>query len=193
MHASLAPGETLLVHGGASGIGTMAIQLARAWGARVACTAGSPAKLERCRELGADLAINYRDEDFAEAITQFTDGHGADVILDIVGAPYLSQNVRALATGGRLVVIGMQGGGRGELDLGQLMAKRASVFSAGLRARPVQEKAAIVSAVQENVWPLIGSGQVVPVIDRILPLEQAAEAHRLLDASEHVGKVLLAT
>jgi putative PIG3 family NAD(P)H quinone oxidoreductase len=193
MHAALAPGETLLVHGGSSGIGTMAIQLGHAMGARVACTAGSPAKLERCRELGADLAISYRDEDFTEAIEQFTDGHGADVILDIVGAAYLPQNVRALATGGRLVVIGMQGGTTGELNLAQLLAKRASVFAASLRARPVPEKEAIVSATQANVWPLIGSGQVVPVIDQILPLAQAAQAHRLLDASAHIGKILLTT
>ncbi|HUZ27355.1 MAG TPA: NAD(P)H-quinone oxidoreductase [Streptosporangiaceae bacterium] len=193
MHAALAPGETLLVHGGSSGIGTMAIQLGHAMGARVACTAGSPAKLERCRELGADLAISYRDEDFVEAIEQFTDGHGADVILDIVGAAYLPRNVRALATGGRLVVIGMQGGTTGELNLAQLLAKRASVFAASLRARPVPEKEAIVSATQAHVWPLIGSGKVVPVIDQILPLEQAAQAHRLLDASNHIGKILLAT
>jgi putative PIG3 family NAD(P)H quinone oxidoreductase len=193
MHAALAPGETLLVHGGSSGIGTMAIQLGHSMGARVACTAGSAAKLERCRELGADLAISYRDEDFTEAIEQFTDGHGADVILDIVGAAYLPQNVRALATGGRLVVIGMQGGTTGELNLAQLLTKRASIFAASLRARPVPEKAAIVSATQANVWPLIGSGQVVPVIDQVLPLEQAAQAHRLLDASEHIGKILLTT
>jgi putative PIG3 family NAD(P)H quinone oxidoreductase len=193
MHAALAPGETLLVHGGASGIGTMAIQLAHARGARVACTAGSAAKLERCRELGADLAISYRDEDFTEAIDQFTGGHGADVILDIIGAAYLPRNVAALATGGRLVVIGMQGGATGELDLGMLLRKRASVFAASLRARPTPEKAAIVAAVRDHVWPLVDAGQVKPVIDRILPFDQAAEAHRLVDASEHVGKVLLAT
>jgi putative PIG3 family NAD(P)H quinone oxidoreductase len=191
--AGLARGETLLVHGGSSGIGTMAIQLGHAAGARVACTAGSPAKLERCRELGADLAVNYREEDFTEAIARFTGGHGADVILDIVGAPYLPQNVRALATGGRLIVIGMQGGATGELNLARLMAKRATVFAASLRARPAGEKAGIVSATQAHVWPLIGSGQVVPVIDQILPLEQAAQAHRLLDASDHIGKILLAT
>ncbi|HEY5357688.1 MAG TPA: NAD(P)H-quinone oxidoreductase [Streptosporangiaceae bacterium] len=193
MQAALAPGEILLVHGGSSGIGTMAIQLGHAAGARVACTAGSPAKLERCRELGADLAINYREEDFTEAIDKFTGGHGADVILDIVGAPYLPQNVRALATGGRLIVIGMQGGATGELNLARLLARRASVFAASLRARPAGEKAAIVSATQAHVWPLIGSGQVGPVIDQILPLEQAPRAHRLLDASEHIGKILLAT
>jgi putative PIG3 family NAD(P)H quinone oxidoreductase len=193
LHAALTAGEMLLVHGGSSGIGTMAIQLGHAFGARVACTAGSAAKLERCRELGADLTINYRDEDFTQAIAEFTDGHGADVILDIVGAAYLPRNVQALATGGRLVIIGMQGGATGELDLGQLLRKRASVFAASLRARPTQEKAEIVSAVQANVWPLIDVGTVVPVIDQILPLAEAAAAHRLLDASGHVGKILLAT
>jgi putative PIG3 family NAD(P)H quinone oxidoreductase len=193
LQAGLAAGETLLVHGGSSGIGTMAIQLGRAFGARVACTAGSPAKLKRCRELGADLAINYREEDFTEAIAGFTDGHGADVILDIVGAAYLKRNVEALATDGRLVIIGMQGGSTAELDLGQLMRKRASVFAASLRARPGPEKTAIVAAVRASVWPLLDAGTVVPVIDRVLPLAEAAEAHRLLDASEHVGKILLAT
>jgi putative PIG3 family NAD(P)H quinone oxidoreductase len=191
--AGLAPGETLLVHGGASGIGTMAIQLARAHGVRVACTAGTPAKLERCRELGADLAINYASEDFVEAVLDFTGGRGADVILDIMGAAYLPRNLAALATGGRLEVIGMLGGGRGELDLGLLMMKRASVQSASIRARPAEEKAVIVAAVREHVWPLIEAGSVNPVIDRILPLAEAAEAHRLVEAGAHVGKILLAT
>jgi putative PIG3 family NAD(P)H quinone oxidoreductase len=190
--AGLAPGETLLVHGGASGIGTMAIQLARAHGARVACTAGSPAKLERCRELGADLAINYTTDDFVGAVRDFTGGEGADVILDIMGAVYLPRNVAALATGGRLVVIGMQGGNRGELDLGLLLRKRASVQAASLRARPPAEKAEIVAAVRRSVWPLISAGQVTAVIDRILPLAEASQAHRLMEAGAHVGKILLA-
>jgi putative PIG3 family NAD(P)H quinone oxidoreductase len=191
--ARLAPGETLLVHGGASGIGTMAIQLARAHGVRVACTAGTPAKLQRCRELGADLAVNYASDDFVQAVLDFTGGRGADVILDIMGAEYLPRNLTALATGGRLEVIGMQGGGRGELDLGLLMRKRASVRSASIRARPAEEKAAIVAAVREHVWPLIEAGTVSPVIDRILPLAEAAEAHRLVETGAHVGKILLAT
>ena len=191
MLAGLAAGETLLVHGGASGIGTMAIQLARAYGARVACTAGSAAKLERCRELGADLAISYRDDDFVAGIGQFTDGHGADVVLDIMGASYLPRNVTALATGGRLVVIGLQGGSKGELDLGMLLRKRASVQATTLRARPAAEKAAIAAAVREHVWPLISKGQVTPVIDRILPLQKAAEAHQVMEASAHIGKILL--
>ncbi len=191
--AGLAPGETLLVHGGASGIGTMAIQLARAHGVRVACTAGTPAKLDRCRALGADLAINYASEDFVEAVLDLTGGHGADVILDIMGGVYLPRNVTALATGGRLVVIGTLGGSRGELDLGLLMRKRASVQSASIRARPTAEKAAIVAAVREHVWPLIAAGSVSPVIDRVLPLADAPEAHRLMEAGSHVGKILLAT
>jgi NADPH:quinone reductase-like Zn-dependent oxidoreductase len=190
--AALAPGETLLVHGGASGIGTMAIQLAHAHGARVACTAGSPAKLDRCRELGAGLAIDYASEDFVKAVRDFTGGRGADVILDIMGAVYLPRNVAALATGGRLVVIGLQGGARGELDLGALLGKRASVQAAALRSRPAAEKAAIVTAVREQVWPLISAGRVTPVIDRVLPLADAPEAHRLMEAGAHVGKILLA-
>jgi putative PIG3 family NAD(P)H quinone oxidoreductase len=190
--AALQPGETLLVHGGGSGIGTMAIQLAREHGARVACTAGTPAKLDRCRELGAGLAVNYNTEDFVEAVRDFTGGRGADVILDIVGAAYLPRNVAALATGGRLVVIGMQGGTRGELDLGLLLSKRASVCATTLRARPAAEKAAIVAAVREQVWPLITAGRVRPVIDSVLPLAEAPQAHRLMESGAHFGKVLLA-
>jgi putative PIG3 family NAD(P)H quinone oxidoreductase len=193
MLAGLAPGETLLVHGGASGIGTLAIQLAKARGARVACTAGSAARLARCRELGADLAISYRDGDFTSAVADFTGDEGADVILDIVGGPYLPQNVSALARGGRLVVIAVQGGGRGELDRAALMHTRASVLASTLRARPVDDKAAIVAAVRAQVWPLISSGQVSPVIDRVLPLADAAAAHRVLEEGSHVGKVILAT
>jgi putative PIG3 family NAD(P)H quinone oxidoreductase len=189
--AALAPGETLLVHGGASGIGTFAIQLGKAHGARVACTASSPAKLERCRQLGADLAINYADDDFVTAIRDFTGGRGADVILDIIGAAYLARNLAALATGGRLAVIGMQGGNRAELDLGLLAAKRASVQATTLRARPVAEKAAIVAAVREHVWPLIAGRRVVPVVDRVLALTEAPEAHRVMEAGTHIGKILL--
>ncbi len=192
LHAGLGPGEVLVVHGGASGIGTMAIQLGKAAGATVICTAGSAAKLARCRELGADLAINYRDEDFVAAVSQFTAGHGADVILDIIGAAYLARNIAALAAGGRLVVIGLQGGAVGELDLGQMLRKRVSVYAASLRARPAGEKAVIVAAVLANVWPLLASGQVVPVVDTVLPLAQASQAHRLMEASGHVGKIMLA-
>jgi putative PIG3 family NAD(P)H quinone oxidoreductase len=189
--AGLTAGETLLVHGGSSGIGTMAIQLGKAFGARVACTAGSADKLARCRELGADVAVNYRDEDFVAALLDATGGKGADVILDIMGASYLSRNLAALATGGRLAIIGLQGGGRAEIDLSVLLRKRASVRATTLRARPVHEKAAVVAAVRDRVWPLIESGQVAPVIDRELPMSQAAQAHRAMAASEHIGKILL--
>ena len=190
--AGLAAGETLLVHGGASGIGTMAIQLGRAIGARVACTAGSPAKLEQCRELGCELPISYRDADFVAAIREFTGGRGADVILDIMGASYLQRNVEALAADGRLMVIGLQGGTRAELDLNQLLRKRASVRATSLRARPAGQKAAIVAAVLDQVWPLIGEGRIRPVIETTLPLAEAAQGHRLLESGEHVGKILLA-
>lgn len=189
--AGLRAGQTLLVHGGASGIGTMAIQLGRALGARVACTAGAPAKLDFCRELGADLAISYRDEDFVAAITKFTGGLGADVILDLMGAAYLQRNVNALAIGGHLVVIGMQGGSRAELDIGALMRKRASVHSTSLRARPSGEKAAVVAAVRDQVWPLVGAGRVRPVIDTIFPLAQASSAHQRMESGDHIGKILL--
>jgi len=189
--AGLTSGETLLVHGGSSGIGTMAIQLGHAFGARVACTAGSPEKLARCRELGADVAINYRDEDFVAALLDATGGAGADVILDILGASYLARNLAALATGGRLVIIGRQGGSRAEIDLGVLQGKRASVHATTLRARPANEKAAVVAAVHDHVWPLIDAGKVAAVIDRKLPMSQAAQAHRALAASEHIGKIVL--
>ncbi len=189
--ANLQAGEAFVVHGGGSGIGTMAIQLATQRGARVFCTAGSDAKLARCRELGAEVAINYRSDDFVAVVRESTDGHGADVILDNMGALYLQRNVDALATGGRLIVIGLQGGRRGELDLGMLLAKRASVTATALRSRAAGEKAQIVSAVRDNVWPMIESGAVQPVIDRRLPLREAAEAHRVVEAGEHVGKVLL--
>jgi putative PIG3 family NAD(P)H quinone oxidoreductase len=189
--AALQGGETLLVHGGSSGIGTMAIQLGKAFGARVACTAGSAEKLARCRELGADIAINYREEDFVAALHDATGGAGADVILDIMGASYLARNLAALATDGRLVIIGRQGGSRAELDLGVLQGKRASVHATTLRARPAGQKAAVVAAVREHVWPLIGTGQVQAVIDRELPMSQAPAAHRAMAASEHIGKILL--
>ena len=191
MTAHLRPGETLLVHGGASGIGTMAIQLAVAVGARVAVTAGSQEKLEACRALGAEITINYRDEDFVAVLERDTDGHGADVILDNMGAKYLGRNVEALATSGRLVVIGMQGGTTGELDLSALVKKRAAVIGTSLRARPRDEKAAIVAAVREHVWPLIESGTVQPVVHATFPLDEVAEAQAELDSGRHIGKVLL--
>src|SRR4051794_545277 len=191
MLAGLRREETLLVHGGSSGIGTMAIQLAHRLGARVAVTAGSSSKLAACQELGADVLVNYREEDFVERVRAATDGVGAGVVLDLIGAKYLARNLDVLATNGRLVVIGMQGGTKAELDLGALMAKRAAVLSTSLRARPAGEKAAIVASVREHVWPLVERGDVRPVIDTTLPLGQAADAHRRLEASDHIGKVLL--
>lgn len=191
MTANLQPDETFLVHGGSSGIGTMAIQLAKAAGARVAVTAGSEDKLAFCRELGADIAINYREQDFVEEVRAATDGHGADVVLDLMGAKYLPRNVDVLATAGRLVVIGLMGGRKGELDLGKLLSKRAAVIATSLRARPAGEKAAIVAAVREHVWPLIEAGAVRPIVQGSHPLERAADAHRELEASGHIGKILL--
>ncbi|WP_019143930.1 NAD(P)H-quinone oxidoreductase [Aeromicrobium massiliense] len=189
MTAGLREGETLLVHGGSSGIGTCAIQVAKALGARVAVTAGTAEKLEACRALGADVLINYREQDFVEVLQDA--GARPDVILDNMGAKYLDRNVRALATGGRLVVIGMQGGTRAELDLGLLLSKRASVTATSLRARPADEKATIVAETVEHVWPLLESGAVQPVVHATLDLDDVQEAHRLLEESSHVGKVLL--
>jgi NADPH:quinone reductase-like Zn-dependent oxidoreductase len=171
----------------------MAIQLAKHAGCTVAVTAGTKEKLEACRELGADILINYKEEDFVGVLRDKTKGHGADVILDIMGASYLARNVDALAADGRLAIIGMQGGGRAELNLGLLMAKRGSVSSTTLRARPPEQKAAIVAQVRGRVWPLIESGAIRPVIDRELPMAQAAEAHRIMTASAHTGKILLTT
>ena len=187
--AALQPGEVLLVHGGTSGIGTMAVQLGARHGARVLCTVGSAEKARRAEELGAERAIRYRDEDFVEVVREVAGG--ADVVLDSLGASYLPRNVRALRTGGRLVVIGLQGGSKGELDLGALLTKRASVHGTSLRSRPADEKAAIVAAVRADAWPAFESGEVRPVVDRVLPLEEVAQAHRVLEESGHVGKVVL--
>ncbi|MGB3483585.1 MAG: NAD(P)H-quinone oxidoreductase [Mycobacterium sp.] len=194
MTAHLSPGQLLLVHGGASGVGTHAIQVAHALGARVAVTAGSPEKLELCRDLGADITVNYRGEDFVSRVREAAGGSGADVILDIMGAAYLDRNVDALAVDGQLIVIGMQGGVKGELNLGKLIGKRARVIGTALRGRPVEGttgKAAIVQAVTDSVWPMIASGKVRPVIGATLPIERAAEAHRLLESGDVTGKVLL--
>ncbi|MFJ8230009.1 NAD(P)H-quinone oxidoreductase [Streptomyces sp. NPDC094448] len=193
MIAQLRPGETVLVHGGASGIGTMAIQLAKAVGARVAVTAGSPEKLARCAELGADILIDYRQQDFVDELRRATNGDGADVVLDIMGAKYLDRNVRALAVNGRLAVIGLQGGVKGELNLATLIGKRAAITATSLRARPLDEKAAIVAAVREHVWPLVESGRVRAVVDREFPLREAQAAHEALESGTHVGKLLLRT
>ncbi|MFD3500429.1 NAD(P)H-quinone oxidoreductase [Streptomyces sp. NPDC058678] len=193
MISHLRPGETLLVHGGSSGIGTMAIQLAKAVGAKVAVTAGSREKLDRCAELGADILVNYREQDFVVEVEQATDGAGADVILDNMGAKYLDRNVKALAVNGRLAIIGMQGGIKAELNIGALLRKRAAISATSLRARPLGEKAAIVAAVREHVWPLLDAGHVRPIVDREFPMSDAAAAHRVVEESGHIGKVLLVT
>lgn len=189
--AGLSEGQLLLMHGGASGIGTHAIQVARQLGAWVAVTAGSEAKLAFCRELGAEITVNYRDEDFVERVRE---AGGADVILDIMGAAYLDRNVDALANDGRLVIIGMQGGVKGELNIGKLITKRARVIGTAVRGRPVDGphgKGVIVDAVTTSVWPMVGDGRIKPVIGARLPIEQAAEAHRMLSAGEVTGKVVL--
>ncbi|WP_409461764.1 NAD(P)H-quinone oxidoreductase [Amycolatopsis sp. GA6-003] len=190
MHAGLAEGEVLLVHGGAGGIGTHAIQVGKALGATVAVTAGSPERLERCRQLGADLTINYKDQDFVEVLRAET--NGADVILDNMGAKYLDRNVDALAADGRLVIIGMQGGVKGELNIGKLLGKRASVFAAGLRSRPLDQKAAIVADVRNRLWPFVEQGSVRPIVGDVVPMAEAASAHRMLEEGSIFGKVLLA-
>ncbi|APT13407.1 NAD(P)H-quinone oxidoreductase [Mycobacterium avium subsp. hominissuis] len=190
--AGLRNGQLLLVHGGASGIGSHAIQVARALGARVAVTAGSADKLDFCRELGADITINYRDEDFVARLADETGG--ADVILDIMGAAYLDRNIDALATDGQLVIIGMQGGIKAELNIGKLLAKRARVIGTTLRGRPVSgpnSKTEIVQAVTASVWPMIADGRVRPIIGARLPIQQAGDAHRRLVASEVTGKIVL--
>src|SRR3954447_15204536 len=191
MVAGLQRDETLLVHGGAGGIGSFAIQLAHALGARVVTTAGSPEKLDVCRSLGADVAVSYREQDFVEEVRSATDGRGADVILDNMGAKYLGRNIEALATEGRLVVIGMQGGARGELDLGALMRKRGAVIATTLRSRPAGEKAAICAAVVDHVWPLVASGAVRPIVHERFPLDQVAAAHTAMEDGASIGKVLL--
>jgi putative PIG3 family NAD(P)H quinone oxidoreductase len=188
--AGLRAGETLLVHGGGSGVGTFAIQLAVALGARVVTTARA-GKHAALRGLGAEVTVDYPHEDFVAITKDVTGGRGADVILDIVGAPYLSRNLAALAPDGRLAIIGLQGGRRAELDLGQLLANRGVLSATSLRGRPLPDKARIVQGVREQVWPLVGAGAVRPVIDRRLPMDQAAEAHRIVESNAHLGKILL--
>lgn len=195
MAGRLAAGETFLVQGGSSGIGTHAIQVAKALGARVAATAGAPDRLERCRELGADIVIDYHDDIPAE-LKRATDGHGADVILDNMGAKGLAANLAALAPDGRLVIIGMQGGVKAEFDISALLRKRGSITAMGLRGRPVDGpngKGAICAAVVDNVWPMIGDGRVRPIVHGTVPMERAAEAHAALEAGGVVGKLLLTT
>jgi putative PIG3 family NAD(P)H quinone oxidoreductase len=189
--AGLRAGEWVLVHGGSGGVGTIAVQLASALGAHVVATAGGAERAARCVELGAVAALDHRRDDFVAGVRSASAGHGADVVLDVVGARYLPDNVRVLAPGGRLVVIGLQKGRRGELDLGALMAKRALVTGTTLRSRAPEEKAAIVSAVGEKVWPLVADGSVRPVVHARLPLAEAEAAHDLLSTGEAFGKVLL--
>jgi putative PIG3 family NAD(P)H quinone oxidoreductase len=189
----LTAGETFLVQGGSSGIGTHAIQVAKALGARVAATAGAPDRLQRCRDLGADIAIDYHDDVPAE-LKKATGGHGADVILDNMGAKGLAANIEALAPDGRLLIIGLQGGTKGELDIAKLLRKRGSVTAMGLRGRPVEGpngKGAVVAGVREQVWPMIADGRVRPIVHGTVPLAEAAEAHRQLEAGGVVGKLLL--
>jgi NADPH:quinone reductase-like Zn-dependent oxidoreductase len=188
--AHLRKGKIMLVHGGGGGIGTFAIQLGKALGATVIVTARA-SKHERLAALGADLTIDYASADFVQATRDFTDGHGADVVLDIIGAKYLGRNVDVLAANGRIAVIGLQGGRTGELDLGALMAKRGSISATTLRARPVAEKARIVRGVRDQVWPLVDAGAIRPIIDTTMPMAEAREAHRLMESSDHLGKIVL--
>lgn len=191
MLAGLRSDETLLIHGGTSGIGTMAIQLAHDLGARVIITSGTPEKVASALSFGADYGIDYRTEDFVERVHDITDGHGADVILDVIGAKYLARNLEALAYNGRLVIIGLQGGTKAELNLNTLLTKRGAILATSLRGRPDEEKAAIVASVRAHVWPLIEAGSIEPVVDRVLPITEAARAHDVIEAGAHVGKVVL--
>jgi putative PIG3 family NAD(P)H quinone oxidoreductase len=187
----LAAGEALLVHGGSSGIGTMAIQLGRALGADVIATAGSEEKAAFCREVGAHAAVDYRTQDFVEAARAFTDGRGVDVVLDIVGGAYIARDLDALATGGRILSIAVRDRTPAAVDMGLLMRKRASIHGTTLRARPLAERVAIIAAVRANVWPLLADGRVRPVIDSVFPLEDSVAAHRRMESSAHRGKILL--
>ncbi|NLT30205.1 MAG: NAD(P)H-quinone oxidoreductase [Propionibacterium sp.] len=188
--AGLGEGDTFLVHGGSGGIGSFAIQYAKALGARVLTTAGSDEKLDYCRDLGADVALNYRD-DWQAGVAEATDGRGVDVILDNMGAKYLMPNVKALADDGRLMIIGLQGGVKGELNLNTLLTKRASVTAMSLRGRPVEQKAAICDRVRESVWPRLADGSITPTREARVPLREAARAHELLDSGDNIGKIIL--
>ena len=186
-----AAGESILIHGGSSGIGTTAIQLAHAFGARVLTTAGSDEKCAACRSLGADVAINYRSADFVAAARDATNGKGVDLVLDMVGGDYLQRNVDCLAMDGRLVQIGMLGGLKAQVNMGTVLQRRLWITGSTLRARSVAEKAAIAQAVHQNVWPLLETGKVRVLVHATYPLAQAAEAHRVMESSEHIGKLVL--
>lgn len=187
----LTAGETLLMHGGSSGIGTTAIQMGKALGARVFATAGSDAKCAECLSLGADAVINYRREDFVARVKEFTDGRGVDVILDMVGGDYFQKNTDALAVEGRLVFIATQQGSKVEFDFRPLMTKRLSIMGSTLRPLPIAQKGAIAREVQERVWPLLASGQIRPIVDSTFPLADAADAHRRMESGAHIGKIVL--
>ena len=187
----LRSGETTLIHGGSSGIGTTAIQLARVFGARVFVTAGSAVKCEACRELGADLAVNYHEDDFVRAVEQATAGRGVDVVLDMVGGDYVARNLSVLAVDGRLVQIAFMASSRVELDLRVVMTKRLTITGSTLRPRSVPEKGAIARELESQVWPLLASRQLRPVVYRTFPLSEAAEAHRVIESGEHIGKLVL--
>ena len=187
----LQPGDTVLIHGGAGGVGSLAIQWAHHWGARVLTTAGSPDKLQRCRELGADVTIDYRQEDFVEVVQRVTDGRGVDVILDNMGADYLARNIDALAVDGRIVMIGLQSGREAPIHLGKMMGKRAALHTTSLRDRSTAAKQAIVAGVLQDVWPAVMSGAIKPVIDKSFALDEVVEAHAYMESGSHVGKIVL--
>ncbi|XP_052201195.1 uncharacterized protein LOC127807407 [Diospyros lotus] len=191
MMSRLSAGETFLVHGGSSGIGTFAIQIAKYLGAKVFVTAGSEEKLAACKALGADICINYKTEDFVTRVKEETQGKGVDVILDSIGASYFKRNLDSLNVGGRLFIIGFMGGTITEVNLASLLAKRLTVQAAGLRNRTPENKAVIASEVEKNVWPAIAAGKVKPIVCKYLPLSEAAEGHRLMESSKHIGKILL--
>lgn len=191
MRGGLGGGESILVHGGSSGIGTTAIQLAERFGARVLTTAGTDAKCARCRELGADVAINYKTDDFVEAVKSATGGRGVDMILDMVGGDYIARNIKSLADEGRLVQIAFLSGSKAEINFLPVMARRLSITGSTLRPRSDLEKARIAQSLHERVWPLLESGRVAPVMDSVFSLEEAAEAHRRLESSEHIGKIVM--
>ncbi|MEY2874077.1 MAG: hypothetical protein RLZZ373_1448 [Pseudomonadota bacterium] len=191
MRAALQPGETLLIQGGTSGIGVTAIQMAKALGATVIATAGSDAKCQACLDLGADHAINYRTADFAEESRRFTGGRGVDVVLDMVAGDYVAREVTALAEDGRLVIIAVQGGVKAQFDAGLVLRRRLTVTGSTLRPRPVAFKGAVATALRERVWPLIASGRIRPVLYRVLPAAEAAQAHAVMESNQHVGKIVL--
>lgn len=188
--AALQAGETIVIHGGSGGIGSMAIQYAKALGATVVATAGTPDKLDYCRSIGADLAVSYRDG-WTDAVRDLTDDRGADVILDVIGARYLEQHVRLLAVGGRLVVIGLQGGTKATLDLGRLLRIRGSVLATTLRSRPTEQKAHICRRTEEAIWPLVNAGTIVPAPQTRFTLQDVVEAHRQLESGDNLGKIVL--